>query len=375
MTNAIERQTGEQDAPVFLESLPANNNAAEIFNNFAARISDGVQEIISAVDNYTRLSKDSYLIPVKSTTDIPLFIDTQAGNPSLAARAGTLYARLEIGLKNTFRIGEKPSADNTRNSAIREITAPLRKKIVEKLHEEFPDLSPDHLSILAAVGVGIGAVFAAVENKRKGSDLVKLVTAAELVVSSALDAFDGELARLLEKSSPQKIDFFKGGLKDAAGDRLQELFLWLSHYYAARQRGDRKGEVTALCSLVTNTLPSIARAYTENRGYTVLETGIRPDRFLGSRFGRVVVGIVGAVYPEIKNIPVQAIGDGLVAVSNLASFYERLRVGRNGQPEELSLEKKKEAQARLFVLTGLALVSLSSAIGAFFIMRDKNHSD
>ncbi len=291
--------------------------------------------------------------------------------PSLAARMGTVYARLEEGLEKLLKKEEKPSADNTRTSGIREVTAPLRKRVVEKLHEEFPYLTPDALSIISAAGVGIGAIAAAIENEKGAGKLVKAVTAMEIVASSVLDAFDGELARLLDKLSPGSNDFFAGQLKDAVSDRFQELFLWLSHYYAAKKREDKLGEVTAMASIVTGVLPSLARAYAEKQGYKVSETGVRPDRFFGSRLGRTIVGIVGAVYPEIKGVSVQSIGDGLVTVANMINTYERLNIAQAKKAKELSQEKMHEAQVRFFVLGGVAAVSLGVAAATLFMLRNK----
>lgn len=241
------------------------------------------------------------------------------------------------------------SVSETRNSRLRELSAGLIETVTGRIHQTFPYLTPDHITLFGSVGTAVGSALAMGGNQA--------LTLATLGLANLSDAFDGALARTIERELPGSIDFKSGAIKDALSDRFQELFMAISRAVTAHRRVDKIGSLVALSAALTNSLPSTARAFAESRGIAVPESGRGAMGILGTRVGRGSLGVAATAFPEIKGVPVQIVADILVTIANLAAAIDRAK-RINGASPALSRETQADAQTRLkalMVFTGLAL--------------------
>lgn len=268
------------------------------------------------------------------------------------------------------------SVSETRNSALRENTASIIQSVVDRLHTSFPDLSPTHLNLLGVMGVGLGSVLST-QTRGENTAINRAKTVASLTllgVSTALDAFDGALARTIAQDSSERIDFHQGQIYDAVSDRFQELFMAISRAVSAGQRNDRLDTIAALLNASTNPLSSTARAYSESRGFSVPETGHGVLGIVGTRAGRAVLGIAATVFPEIKGVSFQLISDALVTTVNMVNTWDRLKQPANQSRTTLSPSIREEAKDRLKTLSIVTGISLG--IAAFtYLYLNRRRSD
>ena len=268
---------------------------------------------------------------------------------------------------------QESSSSKTRNAWFREATCGSIQSITKVLHECFPDLTADHITVAGVVGVAIGAVIAETQNRNTDNNLSrKIPTVLFLGAASILDAFDGAIARLRAKES-SGADNSHGQLVDVIADRIQEATLATSRAVSANKRGDRAGELLAYVSEMSNVAPSLMRAISETRGVTVPEAGRNVIGFLGTRVGRSMTVIASTVFPEIRGIPTQKIIDILNITANALTTYDRTKTAFS-EPETDNLlpsDKREEAEVRAKVLTGIAGATIISAIGTYVVLRNK----
>lgn len=256
------------------------------------------------------------------------------------------------------------AVSETRNSKLRELTASPIGMITQRLHDAFPSLEPDHITVAGVIGTGIGSLLALDENQKVSSLSV-------LGTSAILDAFDGALARKIDSESPGSVDFKKGAVYDSISDRTQELIMALSRAVSANKRNSTLGKVSALLNAVSNPLPSTAKAFAETKGVVVPENGRGPKGIIGTRVGRAVFGIASTVFPEVKSVPTQIIADSIVTGANIATALERVNLARKGDTT-LSEQDRDDAKVRLKALALFTAVAVGTSAITYLHLKDKN---
>lgn len=238
-----------------------------------------------------------------------------------------------------------PEASQTRNSPLRKYIGIIMDPLVDFLAENH--ISPNTITAVNAF-LSLSASFVvATENSKPKENRRIPVWATGALLSSirALDAFDGALAR---KTPAHNSD--TGQLVDAVSDRVVEIGSALARADVARKNGRKIGQSMALISALTSPLPSMIRAYRENRGEAV------PESSLGSYPVRAGLSIAGQASPEI-----QPLTDGVSNVLSLTTTVQRLLMP--GSENKLSEHDQKlagvrlKAMASILVIGGIAVVS------------------
>lgn len=247
--------------------------------------------------------------------------------------------------------------ENPRNSPLRKFVGPAAEGVAHKIHEYAPNLDPNYVTLAGLGLTGVGAALLAAEVRMPDShsrNAVRWGGYALIALGNALDAVDGALARSMDERN----DTHKriGQLVDAASDRVMEAIMALQRLDRARHEKNSAGEIAALGSLGTNTLPSVARALAESRGVMVSETG-GPVGFLGTRAGRFGTAAVSTVFPKL-----QPVLDTINTAANIVSTGTRLNsaITQNSVREDI----KGPGKERLAVLAsvGVGVLALASAL-------------
>ena len=252
--------------------------------------------------------------------------------------------------------------EKARNSRLRKTTEKFLQPIVRGLIR-IPGVTANRITASGTILVSAGS-FERVLNEK----LSPWVALGLIGLGVLADAFDGQIARALNQSSD------KGALFDLLNDRFQESVMALSRIVMAAERKDPFGVVLATLAGVTNPLPSLMRAEVEEKGRVVAESGKNPLSFLGTRLGRVTIGVPTTVFPEAfytGPFAFQALGDLLTTIANVRSFLERRKdllalspetdINNDNDLSRLGREKK-EALKRFTIINSLVIVS-AGAVG------------
>lgn len=258
-----------------------------------------------------------------------------------------------------------------RDSGLRKQFAPLAEGAVQGIHHVVPWLHPDHFTYASNIGTLIGGIIAANRDPKKNdlrnSPLFSLSITAG---SQLLDGLDGSFARYLDKINPGSIDFEKGQLMDAGNDRLQEAELAILRQVAAYKRGDKLGQVLALLAGITNPIPSALRAEAEAQGIKIGEIGNNLLEFFGTRAGRFLLGTAATVYPNIDDVPLQKLLDGLTIAANITTAVSRYNAVKSGKKQEIIDDKFIDAGAkRAHFLWGLTGAIWGASIATYVMLN------
>lgn len=245
----------------------------------------------------------------------------------------------------------------TRNSRIRERTSHITTGFAGVVDRTIPGLSPTHLNILGVAMVAAGSALAI---RRRG-----FLSTVLIVAGSCLDAVDGPLARTKAKKDPKSVDFKRGQIYDAIGDRAQEVSGAICRGISAHKRGDKLGELFAFITAVTSTLPSITRAYAETLGKAVPESGKGVLGLIGTRVGRAAGGILATTFPEIKGVRTQAQIDALMSLSNIKTTIDRLGAAKNAEIT-LPSEIREDAKNRLKALGAFGALAIGASLFTYW---------
>lgn len=261
----------------------------------------------------------------------------------------------------------------TRNSKLREKTARATASVAAVVDNKLPFVSPTLLNLLGPTMVGIGSSLAAL---RERADPFKepgktTLSGIFIVTGSLLDAIDGSLARRKDQKKPGSVDFNKGQIYDAIGDRTQEEMTALSRAASANKRGNVWGEKAALANAISGFFPSIARCIAEANGRSVAEMGESITGKLGTRVCRAAAGGLATIVPEFKGIPIQAVLDSLMVVSNLKTTADRLNVLKKEPIKPLPEEIRNQARGRLKALTAVGALALGATIFTCWRLNNK----
>jgi phosphatidylglycerophosphate synthase len=259
--------------------------------------------------------------------------------------------------------------NSSRNSRAREVTRGAINLTVRFLHKTAPWLTPNEITIGGMVGVaGVAKYADSISHVKIEDSFFQRLTAAVVYTGLCLsDGLDGALERHLQSLDPKRKGSSFGANLDAGSDRAQELVLALSRASSADNRNDRFGKALALGAAVTNTLPSLVRAYGESKGVIFEENGSNWLQFFGTRLGRAIVGGVSSLAPEYKGIPIQKAADALTIVSNVSTTVSRWRRIRAHNSESVLSEEDKSSASTRFKM--LAAIEGSAIAGASWFLR------
>lgn len=262
--------------------------------------------------------------------------------------------------------------DPTRNSWLRKKTSVPIEIVTQRLHECFPDLTGDHVTLAGLLGVAAGAILAEKQNERGNVTLTdRLPTFVALALSSFCDAFDGPMARLIAQESPDKSHPLRGQIFDTASDRLGEMAMSISRAVTAHKRSDTLGEFLAYSSAFSNTIPSLSKALAESTSHVVPEAGKGPAGFLGTRVGRTLTNIPATVFPEFNKFPLQKTLDCINILANIITASDRIVTALQSQENpELLPEKIHDAKVRVGTDAVLVTVAAISAFISYKKLRE-----
>ncbi len=259
----------------------------------------------------------------------------------------------------------------------RDLANKITKPVTARLHERFPKLLPNHVTLLGLVGTSM-SLFLNNYALKKNSRSLRAAAATGYFLSSAADAIDGALAREIVQNGGQH-DTVKGQLVDVGADRAAETMAALARISAGAEKKQPLAIVAAAISGISNYLPSYARAYAESVGKPVAESGQNPLSFLGTRAGRLITTVVSNSGLEIKGQPIQPAVDVLATTANLLATKERIKVICNNSKNELpslseeqiaAAKTRKDMLAKVAVL-GIGIIALHSAFSLKSIKQSK----
>jgi len=226
---------------------------------------------------------------------------------------------------------------NPNNSPLRESANGLTHNVAMYIHENFPSVTPNQLTIIRAVAaLGVSAVLAKTESPK-----IKFVGAVGYTIFELADALDGSLARIKaeEKGEDTKLN---GNLIDALSDKAVESGASFLVAERSIRNGDKIGAAINILAGITAPLPSVFRARAEKHNLVVKESsyGTRPVRSaltgLNLAFGgnRISSQILGAI----------------LAGSNGFTAIRRMGAVKNPDSKEVLGElnnEKKQLESRL----------------------------
>ncbi len=269
-----------------------------------------------------------------------------------------------------------------RNSAVRKFFQKSLENTASTVHEHFPQLTANHISILSLVGVSATVLCTALLERKTGTISKKQAFWLILlyVLSSILDGFDGTLAREIAQKHPEivqpKIDSILHGQNvDVTGDRIGEAALALLGMVRAEQHTDTLWFISASLAAITNPLPSVLRAKTEeltpdngqvgSPDLKIKEGGRNILESLGTRQGRFAIAI-GSLLPYIKHssgISLQAVLTLAQASANISVTIDRARKAKQAEAlqQTLANTKTKESNTQIQAKTRKKVLGVVTA--------------
>jgi hypothetical protein len=264
----------------------------------------------------------------------------------------------------------------SRSSSLRTLVKPVIEPIVRMLDEL--GISPDMITIVGGLGSIVGAKLIEFSDSLSPREMrITVKTAAVIItaLSLSLDGIDGELARRQIREGKRTKSSY-GAHLDNFSDRVQEAVMAALRANRADNEGRPVGRGSALSTMLTGPLPSIARQIAETKGRVVPEVGGDPIGFLGSHLGHVTIGLISSAIPEItihgRRIPIQEILGSTVFIGNLALILQRLHIGYNPQSVQAREDVRQEGRDLLRTSVPLAL-SIAIATGLMSAMLQKRH--
>lgn len=226
----------------------------------------------------------------------------------------SLTSFLEYAVDFTKR-DPKPNTEATaRNGTARQIFAKPIAATVDIIDRKFPQVTPDHITMLGEQLVKSSVILAALRPEKAA------LPTTLYTVGSVLDALDGSLAR--KKGQDNGGTTVEGMLKDVKADKRQEITTFLALSVIARRRGNDVAANNYAIATATTALSALFRAEAEASGQIVAEGGI------GTRVGRGVLGGIGLGLNGHRDL--SDIISAVVATGNVNTVMERRHVCDNG---------------------------------------------
>ena len=287
---------------------------------------------------------------------------------------------------------EKGSINETRNGFLRAYTKELAHYTAGIIHQIFPDLTPNELSTLGFAEVVLGAYFG--EEGNINFSAKDQVTGFGLqLLGNIKDGLDGPLARIIMAEDPYKHDSFTGQLVDVSFDKGGEIATAWLRIRTAYLKNNPAGEYAGEGAAMTATLPALTRAGAESLGFAVPENGKNLLEAVGTRFGRIVLGMAATHVPfafdyleesefgqkhesiaklsRFASNASQPAIDTLATAANLYTASARLGILLDPNSKTiLSETQRKEAITRFKVLLGIELISITGTIAIHELLRE-----
>jgi hypothetical protein len=245
-----------------------------------------------------------------------------------------------------------------RGSKFRKTFSNLTIGTANLIHSKLPNVTPNHLTMLGTVTALGGAALAAFSEHR-------FIGGVLFLAGAAMDGFDGALARVKDalglRTDKQKGD---GVAFDVMNDRYQEIGGSVLRMVRDFISGSYFGVAAESLNLMTNIQPSVNRAKAELAGVTVEETGNNPLEFAGSRPGRVLLGAVALVRPDISPYLMSTVALG--SYLNARSRRKALKNNDNIAITDVHLDEVDIISRKLNALNKLD--AASKALGATGLM-------
>jgi len=279
-----------------------------------------------------------------------------------------------------------------RSSWIRDRTNPLTKGFAESLHNIFPGITANYLTIAGGIGVAAGSALRVWSRENHDCDpRLALASLGILIAGFAMDSIDGKMSKLWGTEG-------EGAVLDATVDRINNLFLGLTRMHTSSTKDSTLGEILAIGATLTGTLPSMARAKLESEGIAPNEGGKGALDFLGSHAGRTITGIFGIALPiilqskkvrnfidkktpfspeSVENFPIQEILDAITIVMNVKMTMDRASMFDQYQenPGQTTPEEQQKAKEKLRSYKIMMGVSLATMLGAYFALHKNQVGD
>lgn len=283
------------------------------------------------------------------------------------------------------------SVSETRNGALRAYTKELAHYTALLIHQLFPDLTPNQLSAMGFLEVIFGALLAEQGNINFSTSL-QIGGFSLQTLGNIKDGLDGPLARIITAQSPGKHDPFTGQLVDVTFDKAGEIATAWTRARTAYLKNNPAGEYAAFGVAITAALPALTRAHVESLGYAVPEIGRNLLEAMGTRTGRIILGMAATHVPYVFDYLGQSkLGQNYEFVSNLSRIGSRVSqpsidtlnaaaslyttnarmqtlFDLNSRPT-LNQSQRKEAITRAKLLLGIELVSIGGTVLVHELLR------
>lgn len=257
----------------------------------------------------------------------------------------------------------------SQNSSLRKLFEPLNQMVAGTLHEKFPSLHPNHLTIVSLLGVVAGSWYVATQAEQPYTKTDRTI-ATTIPWIQVLDMYDGALARKIKEINPQWKNG-SGGILDAVTDGFQELSLNLASAVLAHKRRDLISEFTAYATAVSNGVPRLLKAYAESHGKVVDEKGKGILGVFGTRPARAVENGIAFALPEAQKFI-----HWLTIAANAKTSFDRAKVifSWNGNPY-ITPEEVENAKQRFQILSIQEAFAIGACIGTYWYLRGRKSTE
>jgi hypothetical protein len=246
-----------------------------------------------------------------------------------------------------------PEAD-PKNSQLREATKDYFYKTAEAIHNHFPGLTANQLTMFRAVA-SIASTEAIIKSEDK--PYRKLAGVLGYIAFELADGVDGNLAniRAMEVNEPTNL---RGNLYDTLSDKTVETYDCFRVAYRSMENGDRIGAILNILAGITSAHPATARAKAEAENIVVKENG------LGTRPVRSTCIGLNIAFGNNKHIS-RVLGATILAM-NLHTTRCRISALRDDESKHIVgplNNDRKQLEARLRYPSLVAFSAISAGIG------------
>ncbi len=272
-------------------------------------------------------------------------------------------------------------------SWLRKMTDPPLQWTTERIHDVFPEITADQVTIAGGLGVAAGSMMQMYQSQEVPSRETQSMTPL-IILSAGLvaDAVDGKMAKINGTYGKGN-----GALYDAVTDRTNNAFLAMTRMYQAHAKGSLSGEVLAMTSGMTGLLPSWYRALAEAKAIPVNEGGNAWWEFFGTHAGRSILQAAAIGIPTLlsqprvqklidsslpvssetlKKIPYQEICDAVSTAVSAKVSYDRFKQSQlpetYGPFDEAQQLRKDSAQRKLGPYMTLMGINLAAMLGTYY---------
>jgi len=255
-----------------------------------------------------------------------------------------------------------PDAD-PKNSQLRESTKDYFYKAAEIIHNKFPSVTANQLTIFRAV-----ASMASTEAmiKSEGRPEFKVASMLGYTAFELADGVDGNLANIRAEEANEPTNL-RGNLYDTISDKTVETYDCFRIASRSIENGDQIGATINILAGITSALPALFRAKAEAKNKVVKESG------LGTRPVRSTLIGLNIAFGNNKNVS-RVLGASVLAM-NLHTTRCRISALRNEESKHIVgplNNDRKQLEARLRYPSLVAFSAISIGVGASMLKRNRN---